>query len=50
MIESLIAGQRHWLHRLFTQFVVCTKPALAALVEAITAAARSAAAARKELP
>ncbi|OHB67333.1 MAG: hypothetical protein A2V70_00155 [Planctomycetes bacterium RBG_13_63_9] len=49
VIESLMAADRHWLHRLFTQFVVCSEPQLPALLDAIQQVAASAIQSRKEV-
>ncbi len=42
IMESLMAAERRWLHRFFTQFVICTKSELAALVDVIQEVAASA--------
>jgi len=50
IIQSLIAGDPYWLHRLFTQFIVCTKSELPALVDAVKQTAVSAMQSRRQLP
>ena len=49
IIESLMSAHRHWLHRLCTQFLVCTHSKLPTLLDAIKQAAESAIKSREEL-
>lgn len=49
ILESLASAERYWLERLFTRFVVCDQAALPELIDALGAAAASAARSRREL-
>lgn len=50
MVESLMAAERHWLRRLFTRSILCTKSRLPSLIDALKQTAEKAMQSPTELP